>query len=285
MARRGNTAAIANGVAASIYEWKGRFAMSEDRRLRKQMVLNATREQVWEAIATRRGIAAWFGQQEEEPGQDGKCIFGSVTAWEPGRRLAARGPAAGDGSAHTFEFQIDNTAGGSTLLQFVHSGFQGDDWRTQYEITSKGWEMYFQTLAQYLTHFPGRAATFVAAEGPPASAREPAWDVLLAGLGLTGEAREGDRVLLTLDGLPPIDGILDYLDPAGRAAASGTTQPAFLGVRTADALYRFHGRAALGATLAVGHHIFDDDLDVAKVQNAWQSWLQRPFTGMARIAT
>jgi hypothetical protein len=148
-----------------------------------------------------------------------------------------------------------------------------------YEITSKGWDMYFQTLTQYLTHFPGRTATFVAAEGPPASAQPNGWSVLLAGLGLNPRTREGDQVLLNVGGLAPIEGVLDYLYPAIPAAATSPELPTFLGVRTAGALYRFHGRAALGATLAVGHHVFGDNVDIDKTQYAWKAWLDNLFYG------
>jgi hypothetical protein len=134
---------------------------------------------------------------------------------------------------------------------------------------SHGWDMYFHTLAQYLTHFTGRTATFVLADGPQSSAEERAWPLLLRGLGLAGPVEQGDPVRLTPDGLPPMDGVADYVGPS------------FLGVRTADGLYRFHGRAMLGMPVAVGHHIFTADLDQAEAGAAWRSWLHRVFATAA----
>jgi hypothetical protein len=52
---------------------------------------------------------------------------------------------------------------------------------------------------------------------------------------------------------------------------------AFLGVRAANGLYRFHGRAGLGATVALGHHIFSDEVDRNENERAWESWLNRLF--------
>ncbi len=49
--------------------------------------------------------------------------------------------------------------------------------------------------------------------------------------------------------------------------------PIFLGVRTADSLIRFHGRASLGMPIAVSHHIYSTDVDHEAVAKAWQSQL------------
>ncbi|HEV7899295.1 MAG TPA: SRPBCC domain-containing protein [Planosporangium sp.] len=245
--------------------------MAREFELRKEIELDASPEQVWEAIATGPGITSWFMTHEVEPREGGAIVLSVgdftaesvVTGWDPPKRFAARGGA--DGSGQAFEYLIEGREGGSTVLRFVQSGFLGDDWETEYEAMSHGWDMYFHTLAQYLTYFPGRTAMFVLAEGPQSSAEERAWSVLLAGLGLTGAVTRGDRVRLSPDGLPPMEGVVDY------------TGPTFLGLRTTDGLYRFHGRAMLGMPVAVGHHIFSSDMDQAQAGAAWQSWLSRVY--------
>jgi hypothetical protein len=133
-----------------------------------------------------------------------------------------------------------------------------------------GKEVALDTLAQYPTYFPGQAATFIGAAGPQASAGEHARTLLLAGLGLTGEAAEGDAVRLAPDGLAPVEGVIDYISPVHLGVA-------LLGVRTAQGLYRFHGRGGLGAPLAVGHHIFSGDVDRKEYGRAWESRLDRLF--------
>jgi hypothetical protein len=230
--------------------------MPREFEIRKEVELEATPEQVWEAIATGQGIASWFMALPVEPGPDGTSPLGAADVWDPPNRFLVRTP---DGQA--FEYLIEARAGGSSVLRFVHSGFHGDDWESEYEATNRGWDMYMHTLAQYLKYFPGRFATYISAEGPPSSARPEAWDVLLRALGMPGRLAAGDKVRLTPDGLTPIDGVVDYV------------MPSFLGVRTDGALYRFHGRAILGMAIATGHHIFTEDVDAEATGKAWQSWL------------
>jgi uncharacterized protein YndB with AHSA1/START domain len=234
--------------------------MGREFEIRKDVTLEGTPEQVWEAIATGPGLAAWFMPMEMDPDS------GMVTAWEPGKRLAIRTPEAPDGSTQAFEYLIEARDGGSTVLRFVHSGVLGDDWGDEFEsMTGSGWDMYLHTLAEYLTHFPGRPATYVEAEAPQSTADARTWAVLLAALGLPGSAAPGDHVRLTPSGLDPLDGVVDYL--------TGN----FLGVRTADALYRFHGRAPIGMPIAVGHHLYGDGADAEEAARKWQSWLAGVF--------
>ena len=115
--------------------------------------------------------------------------------------------------------------------------------------------------AEYLKYFRGRRAIPVSAYGPQVDA-ERAWSVFKNALGLTGDVAEGDPVRATIDGLPPIDGVVDYVSKE------------FLGVRTSDGLYRFiHG---LGGTVVLGHHVYSD-ADQEKTEQAWQSWVERAF--------
>ena len=249
--------------------------MSEARRLEKEVVLAATPEQVWEAIATGPGVASWFMPMDIEAGVGGAVsLGGTVTAWEPGRRLEVRAGGPDGDSAQAFEYLIEARDGGSTVLRFVQTGFQGEGWEAEYEAMSRGWDMYFHTLDQYLTHFPGRTAAYVDAEAPAESAGERGWAVVMAGLGLPGAAAAGDRVRLAPDGLEPIEGVVDYLTPAH-------TSPTFLGLRTADAMYRLHGRAGMGMPVAVGHHLFAAGVDVDRVRKAWQAWLEGLFPASA----
>jgi hypothetical protein len=164
---------------------------------------------------------------------------------------------------YAFEYLVEARDGGSAVLRFVQSGVLGEDWETEYEAMSGGWDLYFHTLGQYLRHFPGRRATFVSAEGPAVSATAQAWPVLLAALGLQGPPAVGDRVRLT--GPELLEGVADHVTPN------------FLGVRTADGLYRFHGRAMLGMTIALGHHLYATEVDQKETERGWQSWLDRTF--------
>jgi uncharacterized protein YndB with AHSA1/START domain len=239
--------------------------------VRKEIELDASPEEVWEAIATGPGIDAWFmGTNEVEPREGGSARMtlpgwtseSTVTVWDPPKRFVTETPHGEDGRFMAFEYIIEGREGGSTVLRFVHSGFLPDDeWETEYEALKTGDPAYLQKLAEYLKYFRGRRAIPVSAYGPQVNA-ERAWSVFRGALGLTGDVAEGDPVSATIEGLPPIDGVVDYVSPD------------FLGVRSDDGMYRFiHG---LGGTVVLGHHIFAD-LDQKETEQAWQSWLDRAF--------
>jgi uncharacterized protein YndB with AHSA1/START domain len=218
--------------------------------IRKEVELEATPEQVWDAIATGPGLSAWLMPMPMDADSD------MVEAWEPGRRLAIRTPEADDGATQAFEYLIEARGQGSTVLRFVHSGFGGDDWSDEYEaMTSGGWDMYLHTLSQYLAHYAGRPAVYVEAEGPPASAKADAWSRLAPALGLPGP------VHVEVIG----DAEVDY------------TAPTFIGLRTPDALVRFHGRSSIGLPVAVSHHAYTS-IDAPATTKAWEAWLERVFS-------
>jgi uncharacterized protein YndB with AHSA1/START domain len=237
-----------------------------------EIEVDATPEEVWEAITTGPGIDSWFmGKNEVEPREGGTArttvsgftMESTVTAWDPPRRFATRGSEGEDGSLHAFEFIIEGREGGSTVVRWVHSGFLGDNWEAEYDGLSEGDPMYFHKLAQYLTYFRGRTAKSIEVYGPQVADREHAWTEIRSGLGLTGKVAEGDQVRLTPQGLAPIEGVVDYVSPS------------FLGVRSNDGLYRFiHG---FEGTVVLGHHVFSDDIDQQATEQAWQSWLTKLF--------
>jgi uncharacterized protein YndB with AHSA1/START domain len=239
----------------------------------KDIEVDATPEEVWDAIASGPGLDSWFmGRNEVEPREGGTVrmtlpawtLESTVTVWDPPNRFVTQTSEGEDGRLMTFEYVIEGRGGGRTVLRFVHSGFlAGDDWETEYDALKSGDPMYIHKLAQYLTYFRGRTATPVDVYGPQVADRDHAWEVLRDGLGLAGAVAEGDRVRLTPDGLPAIEGVVDY------------ESPDTLGVRSSDGLYRFvYG---LGGTVVVGHHIFANDVDQQKTERAWQSWLTGLF--------
>lgn len=249
--------------------------MGREYEIRKEIEVDASPEEVWQAIATGPGITSWFMPHEVEPGEGGKVRLtvegyetsADITAWEPHKRLAYRGETAQDGTVHAMEYLIEGRDGAATVLRFVHSGFLGEDWSDEYEAgLAHGWDLYLHTLREYLTHFAGRPVTFVNANGPAASAAPDGWSTLWAGLGLAGPVEVGQAVRLTPAGLPPLAGVVDYLGDE------------FLGVRTEDGLYRFHGMARMGMPIAVGHHIYRDDLDRTEADRAWTAWLAGLYT-------
>jgi uncharacterized protein YndB with AHSA1/START domain len=237
----------------------------------KDIEVEASPEQVWEAITTGPGMDSWFlGRNEIEPRQGGTgrwsiggyTLESTVTTWDPPNRFVNTGSEAADGSFHQFDYRIEER-GGRTEIRYVHSGMLGGDWEAEYEGMSEGDPMYLHKLVQYLTYFSGRYAVPVDAQGPRVPDREHAMRVFRRGLGLPDDVAEGLHVRLTPDGLDPIDGVVDYVSPH------------FMGVRSSDALYRFiHG---FDGTTMVGHHLFAGDVDQQAAERAWRSWLDGLF--------
>ncbi len=247
--------------------------MSHEFKLSKEIGIEATPEQVWEAIATGPGLNGWFvgSSNDIEPRVGGTVTldFGdeslpaAVTAWDPPRRLAYQGGTEDGSFFMAFEYLLEGRAGGSTWVRLVQSGVLGDDWEAEYDALNEGDAMYLHAMAQYVRYFRGRPSTYVSAARPEAADRERAMSVLAGAFGLTGPASEGDGVRFTPDGLAPVEGVVDYVSPS------------VLGVRTDDGLYRF--LHATQDTVFLGHHIYRDDVDQKETEAAWQSWLTRLF--------
>ncbi|MGW4485197.1 SRPBCC family protein [Amycolatopsis sp. NPDC004368] len=245
--------------------------MSNEFEVAKQVELPASPEAVWDAVATGPGIDSWFmGKHEVDAGaQRIRFTMGEftseaeITTWDPPHRFAYRGAAAPDGSFDAFEFLVEAAEGGTSVLRFIHHGFTAQDWGEEYhESFGRGWDMYLHTLGQLLEHFPGRRARYVIASGPESSAKPEAWAKLVRALGLPESPQAGQPVRFTADGIGPVEGVLDY------------STPHYAGIRTQDALYRFHERSTLGMPIALGHHLFAAGADVEQETKAWQAWLE-----------
>lgn len=258
--------------------------MTHEFEVREEIELPATPEQVWAAIATGPGINSWFvGRTEIEPREGGNYSIAmpgftqrsTVTAWEPGHRLVIQGEPGPDGAVMAFEYLIegrgaDATGSGTTVLRFVHSGFLGDDWESEYDAVAKGDRMYLAKLGSYLRYFPGQTATFhLMCFGPQVADAKRVWSAFTQAAALVpegaGPVRAGDRGLISIGRAAPAEAIVDY------------AAPSFLGVRTGDSLYRFvHGYQDV---VVVEQNCFaGDDQAHTLADDGWQDWLAKAFS-------
>jgi uncharacterized protein YndB with AHSA1/START domain len=249
--------------------------MAKPFEVKAEVECEATPEQVWEAITTGTGWDGWFmGTNHVTPGLGGTistdvgggAMESVITTWDEPHHLAVSSPEMPDGRLMIFEFQIEAEDGGTTLLRVVHHGFLPDaDWENEFTGLKLGDPAYIFKIGEYLKYFRGRTATPIGAFGPKVD-RDEAWTVLKRETGLGEPVTEGTQVHFTPAGLPPIDGVVDYVTPD------------FLGVRTPDAIYRFiHG---FDGTMVLGHHIFAP-VDREQTEHAWQSWLTTAFAQAA----
>jgi uncharacterized protein YndB with AHSA1/START domain len=227
-----------------------------------ELTVDATPEQVWDAIATGPGVDAWFmGRTEIEPGKSvrtefpgGFALRSAITEWDPPHRLAYRGQPGDDGEFHAFEFLVEGRAGSATAVRVVHSGALAN-WDDEYEAMREGDAMYFRKLATYVSHFAGRTAASVQLERAVDGGHDEVMARLRGRLGLADGVAEGDRVRATPDGVEPLDGVVDYVTPYA------------LGLRTDESMVRFlHGMGSL----VVGEHRYDGG-----APRDWQGWLER----------
>jgi hypothetical protein len=232
--------------------------MPEEFRIEREVVLEATPEDVFAAVTD--GTSGWlFPTPPVGPDEP------AVRVWEPPNRVTVRvdGP---DGWFNALEHVIEARDGGTAVLRYVHSGVFVDDWDNQYDGAAKHTTFYLHSLGLYLRYFAGRPVTYVCAKGPQESAKPDSFRTLLAALDLESRA-VGDPVTIEPAGLPRIDAVVDYRDPH------------FLGLRAADALYRFYGRDHFGGTVDLGHHLFGPDANGPATEQAWNAWLDTLFRG------
>jgi hypothetical protein len=233
--------------------------MSRAFEVTRDVDLPAAPDDVWTAIAA--DSAAWMFPTGEAPTGEG----GPITTWDPPNRLVIRMESP-DGTFNALDYAIEARDGGTAHLRYVHSGILADGWEDQYDAIGGHTDFYQHTLGQYLEHFNGRPVTYVGQpssgiEGPQAAGTPDAMDALRAALGVAPGAGLGDEVHASLGAAGPLEGVIDY------------STPEFLGVRTADGLYRFFGRNFYGGVVGMSAHLFGGDVDAAARETELKAWL------------
>ncbi|MEV1067827.1 SRPBCC domain-containing protein [Streptomyces sp. NPDC050263] len=241
--------------------------MSKEFEIVREFEVDATPEEVWEAITNGTGGYLW-PMEAPEPKVGGTAAFGStVTAWDPPHHLTVRSEDVGFSvqSVNQLEHVVEPRDGGRRAwVRYVHSGIFVDDWDNQYDGASKHTDFYLHTLREYLVHFAPRPVAFAQLDGPAAATAADALAAVGPALGLADDARVGDRVSVT--GPRAFDAVLDYRDAY------------FIGLRTDTALIRVFGRNHWGAPVGVSVHDFAPDADAEANRDAWQGWLNAVFS-------
>jgi uncharacterized protein YndB with AHSA1/START domain len=137
-----------------------------------------TAAQVWEAVATENGIRSWFIPTDVDEREGGAISFhmgpeassdGTITGWEPPRRVAYEEPEWAALSGHDVdsvtplatEFLVEAQSGGTCVVRVVSSAFgTGADWEGEFFAEmERMWLPFFDRLRLYLAHFPGQRVT------------------------------------------------------------------------------------------------------------------------------
>jgi hypothetical protein len=241
------------------------MTMAEQFEVRWEGDLPATPPEVWDAITVHTSGWLWKIAYEPRVGGAERGLTsggGTVTAWDPPRHFATRAERA-DGWWNELDYVLE-PHGAGTHLSYVHRSVTSGDHEQEVDACRQHTAFYYHSLGEYLRLFAGRDAAYVTADGPAASAHG-GFAALRRALGVDDDLVAGDPVRLRPAGLEPVAGVVDYATHA------------FLGVRSADALYRFYGRDAWGWPVGVAHHLFAGGADEAASERAWSGWLSGVF--------
>jgi hypothetical protein len=234
----------------------------------REVELPAAPDDVWVAIT--HDAAAWmFPTGMEIAAGEAPAEGAPIATWDPPNRLVIRTESP-DGTFNSLDYAIEARAGGTVHLRYVHSGILADEWADQYDAIGGHTDFYLHTLGQYLAHFGGRPVTYVGQpssgiEGPESAGASDAMRTLREALGISVAAGIGDHVHASLGDAGTLDGVIDY------------STPQFLGVRTAEGLFRFFGRNHYGGVVGMSAHLFVDGVDAAEREAALKRWLDGVF--------
>jgi uncharacterized protein YndB with AHSA1/START domain len=260
-----------------------------------EILLPGTPEQVWHAMATGPGNAAWFVKGEIEPrvggtfqldfGQ-GAITTGEVTRWEPLHAFGyvERDWAPGAPPVAT-EITITGRPGNTCVVRMVHSLFtSSDDWDDQVEGFEKGWPGFFAILRAYLEHFAGEHAASFIAMCPSRGDSLLAWLTLGEALGLAG-ANVGER-RSTSSGPELWSGIVEHVhqDVEQRYVLLRLDAPSpGLVLLGTSAKSTFSGSAA--TNISVCRYFYGGDCLARATESEarWRAWLTATFETQAAM--
>ena len=248
-------------------------------RLELTVEVPGTPSQVWDAVATARGISAWFLPTDLDEREGGTIVThmgedassaGTVTGYEAPRRFRYEEPdwaalSGHDGAPVTplaTEFLVEARAGGTCVVRVVSSSFgTGADWENEFfGEMERMWMPFFERLRLYLAHFPGQQVTTLeasvstgeagllnAALRRALGASQPGDRVEVRGL--TGEVVQVDEVQLLVRLTGPVPGFVAFV---------------------------VFGTSPTTAQAAIQGYLFGADAPayVEREQQGWQEWLQ-----------
>ncbi|HET9421926.1 MAG TPA: SRPBCC domain-containing protein [Nocardioides sp.] len=249
-------------------------------RLEFSVEVPGTPEQVWEAIATAKGMSAWFLPTEMEEREGGSLHFamgpemgsdGRITDWDPPRRIvyeedwaALMGKDPDELSPLTSEFLVEAQSGGTCVVRVTSSGFgTGAAWESEWwDDMGASWRPAFDNLRLYLTHFPGQEATLLEATASHPGGADALWSTLHGALGL-GE--EGATV--------EVRGATGTIERVGERQTLVRLTAPVPGILSISA----HDWGSGKATAGVRAYLFSADAAdyVRREEPAWQAWLEQ----------
>ncbi len=146
--------------------------MSDDRKRIDRGVdltidIDATLDEVWQALTTGEGIARWFAPYAAvTPGEGGSVSVGwdpkemwetPITVWEPQRRMqtASEMPTKDGRMVRLAVDYYLEVQGGRVRVRLVHSGFDDSSWDDYIDGLDAGWSFFLFNLKHALERHRG----------------------------------------------------------------------------------------------------------------------------------
>ena len=247
-------------------------------RLEFSVEVAGTPEQVWQAIATAKGMSAWFLPTKMDEREGGSLHFrmgpdmgsdGQVTGWDPPRRIvyqedwaALMGKDPDALSPLTSEFLVEAQSGGTCIVRVTTSGFgTGADWESQWwDDLGPNWMPSFDNLRLYLSSFPGQEATQMEVSASHPCDADALWTTLSDALGLGGEGS-------TIE-VRGVTGTVERVTARHALVRLTAPVPGMLSISV-------YGWEAGKAEAGVRAYLFSADAAeyVRRQEPAWQTWL------------
>jgi uncharacterized protein YndB with AHSA1/START domain len=130
-----------------------------------EIEIEATAEQVWQALTDERELVRWFPLDAKvEPGPGGSFYLSwlnefaattEIQVWDPPRHLRTAWSFHEEGPTQVTDYYIE-TRSGRTVIRAVTSGFPHDpSWDGWVEGTERGWAFELRSLKHYLERHIG----------------------------------------------------------------------------------------------------------------------------------
>jgi uncharacterized protein YndB with AHSA1/START domain len=263
---------------------------------RAEVEVTASPEEVWQAIATGPGNAAWMFPAEIDGRVGGTMVMhrgpyggdaaATVTAWEPPRRFAyeesVEGPEGPAKQPWATEFLVEARGGGTCVVRVVSGFFRdGEGWEEMVEGAGEGMQFLLTILRAYLRHFAGRYAgqptaglDVTGSTGDVVAERSKVSAALMEAFGLTG-LTAGDGYRGPGDA-PPLAGIVEAAGEHGMLLRSSEPGPGLVEVST----FSMDG---VTVTVNLSAHLYGPAaMETAeRDQPRWAAWLQARFPALA----
>lgn len=250
-----------------------------------EFLASGTPEQVWHAMATGAGYAAWFTKATIEEraggsfqfhfGADGSSTSGEVTAWQPPNYFSyVERNWNGNAPPVATEITITARSGGKCAVRMVHSLFSStDEWDDQIEGFEGGWPGFFQVLHVYLKHFAGRKAASFMAMSNTTGEQVELWKRLQRALDLVGADVDERR---TTSAKPEaLSGVVEWIEQCERSRAMllrlESPRPGALFIGTCIAGER------VNVSMCMYHYGDDAEDAAASSETKWRAWLSEQF--------